>query len=282
MSFAPLENHDELLQAQEQRELVVSAGTEGSERCSTCLAGPHAGAIEPECIPVPWFGKMSECLAVATVGPNPALTEWRSNRDWHPREQRLPILRDLGLAVRSQMTDGHLEDVKSRRAAYFSNKPHSYFDALESLLRCIDSAWSYKAGTAIHLDLVACATRQRWARMSHEAKAALKKNCRNHLIQTLGLLPSRAVLLLNGESVHDGLLEAVTSPGSIPPPDTCEIPGASGTSGFAGRIKAGNASLGYVGWSTPIDKTTGPTALATALWVRQMAKALSADSKPGA
>jgi hypothetical protein len=242
------------------------------ERCTICLAGLHAGVIEPECIPVPWFGALSDRVAAATVGLNPALTEWQHEARWRPTEWRLPILGDFAVADRGKLTDFQLAQVEVKRTAYFGNKPHSYFDPLELLLQCANPAWSYHTGTAIHLDLVACATTQRWGLLRSDAKAVLTANCAERLRQTLRLVPAQTILLLNGKPARDGLLEAVTPAGVTPRDDDIrEISGASGTTGFAGHVSVTSSSLRYFGWSTPLSKATGPAALAIALWIRHLA-----------
>jgi hypothetical protein len=247
-----------------------------TERCTICLADAHAGVIEPECIAVPWFGALTDRVAVATVGLNPALNEWQRGGKWRPVEQRLSILGDFGVTNRGALTDGHLAEVQTRRAAYFRNRPHPYFAPLESLLMCVNSAWSYREGTAIHFDLVACATGQQWGRLPTGVKAVIKANCREHLRQTLRLLPAETILLLNGESVRDGLLETAISAGVTTRDDNIrEIPGASGTAGFAGHVSVNGSSLPYFGWSTPISKTADSTALAIALWIRQLTETAS-------
>jgi hypothetical protein len=215
-------------------------------------------------------------VAVATVGLNPALNEWQEKGRWRPMERRLSILSDFNATKRGELTDSDLIGVRATRDAYFTNKPHSYFGPLESLLQCVKPTWSYHSGTAIHLDLVACATRERWGYLPTDAKVVIKANCRENVRHTLRLLPGVTILLLNGKPVLDGLLEAAISASvTSRNDDTREIRGASGTRGFLGHISAGSNSLRYLGWSAPISTTSGPTALAIALWIRQMTETVS-------
>ncbi len=197
-----LAREDEALQRTDR---AVSCTESSIERC-----GPCSGSIQPECLPVASFGDASaENVQVATIGLNPALDEWTTNTGgWKLRSHRVATLFDYRVTARTELTDAHLADARARAHTYFSNKQrewHSYFEVFDGVLGRINSGWSYALGTAVHIDLVACATRQRFGKVSDTAK--LISNCHQHFRRAVGSLPPNTKLLFNGISIVNRLSE---------------------------------------------------------------------------
>lgn len=112
------------------------------ERCEDCLRGNHAGEIVSRCIPTPCFGTISPSIKVATVGLNPAFTEWKRSGTWKPRNLRLPTLADFHSTKRAGLRSDQIEAIRTKRREYFENHPHPYFGPMNSLLQSVDSTWS--------------------------------------------------------------------------------------------------------------------------------------------
>lgn len=180
-----------------------------AERCTTCLNDRITeSAIVSDCLPVRAFGNHSDArVKVATVGLNPALNEFRSPGGWKPEALRLAMVDDYK-RDRANLTDDNVKDARTRRENYFCEvrrKPHSYFERLNELLQTVNATWSYKAGSAVHCDLVACATKLAWSHLSARVASKLAENCRQHFLKTLSQIPSGACLLLNGAFVFGEL-----------------------------------------------------------------------------
>jgi hypothetical protein len=162
------------------------------------------GAIVSECLPVRSFGNHSDGgVKVATVGLNPALNEFGSIGGWKPKPLRLPMVADYK-CERANLIEADLTNARTRRENYFSDtarKPHAYFERLSALLHNVNDTWSYKEGSVVHCDLVACATKDAWSNLSARVASKLAENCRQHFLNTLAEIPSGARLLLNGSFV---------------------------------------------------------------------------------
>ena len=141
-------------------------------------------AIMWQCLPVPAFGNhKSSRVRVATVGLNPSATEFLNDKhDWKPVTKRLPLVIDFGVRERDRLSAANLGQVANLRAAYFERTPHAWFSPLQGLLSVLNTNWNYSAGTAVHVDLVACGTWCAWKQLSPQTTNELVKNCHNRLV----------------------------------------------------------------------------------------------------
>jgi hypothetical protein len=194
------------------RDKLGAKGTEVTiECCTSCLHdGFTKSVIVSECLPIRAFGNHSAaCVKVVTMGLNPALNEFcPRGRQWKSKELRLPIVADYDKYDRAGLREDDTKKALARRENYFCDpkrNSHPFFKPLSVLLRDVNSAWSYKAGSAVHCDLVACATTVAWSYLSARIASKLAENCRKHFLNTLSEIPSSARLLLNGAFVFGEL-----------------------------------------------------------------------------
>jgi hypothetical protein len=140
-------------------------------RCVGCASCDNE--VVEECLPVPFFGDLSSSLLkVVTVGLNPALNEYYYDGFPKARNQRLALLADYNVNERAELRTADLADAKARRDRYFTDPNrhwHAYFEKMESVINRVNPAWSFARGTAAHLDLVACATKDRWGELAPES-----------------------------------------------------------------------------------------------------------------
>ena len=180
------------------------------ERCHLCVGNSACeNQVVNECIPVGAFGRINDkSVKVATIGLNPASTEFATFDFNKPKErnQRLAMLADYNLTNRTDLLDKDVADAKNRRENYFTDGErdcHSYFQKLESVISRIQPAWSYLTGRIVHIDLVACTTKERWGKLGQDCKSNLVKNCRPHFLSALNELPNGTLLLLDGSRAVD-------------------------------------------------------------------------------
>jgi hypothetical protein len=226
-----------------------------------------------ECLPVSAFGDaVSKSVKVATIGLNPALNEFfdSSGRANH-RSLRLAILNDYQLSSRADLHASDVVDAKTRRESYFreDREWHSYFEKLESVISRIDPSWSYSTGRAVHLDLVACATKVRWSDLANECKSELISNCRIHFLKTLNDLPSGTLLLLDGSRVANeiSLLPKHSSEATVLQITKKTICHVQGEQGCVGTLKLGDKEFPFRGWPVPAGKLTLLSRYNLAYWV---------------
>ena len=142
------------------------------ERCHRCVGNQACDdQVIERCLPVPFFGDLTKPhLKVVTIGLNPSLTEIifkdKANVEKaKDRRVRLSMLEDYGRESRTDMSDVDVTEAKARRENYFQDKNrdwHDYFEKLESILNRVNPAWTFAAGSAAHVDVVACATKDSW------------------------------------------------------------------------------------------------------------------------
>ena len=78
------------------------------EQCMDCFDSAANADVMWQTIPVPWFGKI-ESAQVATVGLNPSWTEFvTSELIWRDAEMRLPVVMDVGVQKRDELTRGQI------------------------------------------------------------------------------------------------------------------------------------------------------------------------------
>jgi hypothetical protein len=154
------------------------------ECCTKCLQdGITKSGIVSECLPVRTFGNhLATRVKVATVGLNPALNEFRPRGgQWKSKELRLPIVADYDKHDRGGLKEDDVENAEVRRGNYFCDpkrKSHPFFEPLSVLLRNVNGVWSYRTGSAVHCDLVACTTTVAWSCLSARIASKLAENCR--------------------------------------------------------------------------------------------------------
>jgi hypothetical protein len=184
------------------------------EQCEVCRE-IGMNEILWEALPVPAFGKPSNIqVKVATIGINPAASEFYVGDKAKTREERLVLLRDYQKLSRSALDSEDIIDAPKHRDSYFYSEHgiprryyHSWFDPLESILGGINPDWSYFNGTAVHIDVVSCATKFAWRTLSTQTKKALQKNCQEHFRRTISELPPGTILLSNAVNPNEIPLE---------------------------------------------------------------------------
>jgi len=233
------------------------------EKCHHCVGSQACeNQVKNECLPVGVFGNLfGKSIEVATIGLNPALNEFYLSdyKTLKKRSQRLAALVDYNKASRAGLQEADVEDAKKRRGDYFINaerEPHSYFEKLESLISRIEPRWSFVTGRVVHIDLVACATRLRWGKLSDGCKKELIANCRGHFLETLSKLPSETLLLLDGIRVVNemGLPEIQKHVLKFSQMKEEKISLIQGNRGFIGEIKYGDKKFPVRGWSMPVGQ----------------------------
>ena len=201
-----------------------------------------------QCLPVPVFGHhKSSSVRVATVGLNPSATEFLNDEgNWKSVTERLPLVTDFGVRERDHVSSVDLERAANLRATYFERTPHSWFGSIQGLLSALNTDWNYSAGTAVHVDLVACGTWRKWSKMSNRTTSALVENCHKHLKQTLTELRDGTLLLLDGETVNKTLAAGLGF-GERVEQDIGNVTVWSGSLQVAGKC------FDYAGWSKPVN-----------------------------
>ncbi len=150
--------------------------------------------------PVPFFGDIDRAR-VATVGINPSNREFvdAAGRELHGAGRRLSTLASLGLPRWSYASGQHLSEIRRSCTRYFKTNPYRrWFDVLDRTLRA--GQLSYYDGSACHLDLVALATRDKWAAIDSRTRQKLINDGKSILAQIIRD-SSVTTLILNGRSV---------------------------------------------------------------------------------
>jgi hypothetical protein len=229
-------------------------GREPIERCVACRGTPAESEIVWNYIPIPSFGNPAITrIKVATVGLNPALNE-----------PRLATLADYRKKSREELTDLDVKDCVKRRENYFTDDWHKFFVILDSLLGRVNHLWSY-ARNVVHIDLVACATRNKFGETPGESREALIENCRPHLLKTLTQLPQDAILLLDGRTVCDRMFRLGQVNFEIGPELILIKPRVEG---LRGSITINERQFKFRGWNSPANKLTPLERIDLAIWLR--------------
>jgi hypothetical protein len=226
-----------------------------------------------DCLPVPYFGDITnKILKVVTIGFNPALDEfYKYNGDAKSRSQRLALLSDYEIKARTDLRDADVDEAKKRRDGYFKDPNrewHNYFEKMESVINRVNPAWTYVIGSAIHIDLVACATKNRWAGLAPETKTHMIGNCREHFLASLAMLPNGTVLLCDGPRVMKemqnlGLSLKRQSDQMI---NVREL--GRGDKGWIGKIFLGEREFPFRGWSSQVGQLSAVWRFDLAYWLR--------------
>jgi hypothetical protein len=216
-----------------------------------------------QCLPVPVFGHHNSLnVRVATVGLNPSATEFLNDeRDWKSATERLPLVIDFGVRERERVSAADLIQAANLRATYFERTPHAWFMKIQELLSRVNPEWNYLAGTAVHIDLVACGTWLAWGNLSQEATGALIINCHKHLKRTLTELPENTLLLLDGSRVHTTLAAYFRIDESV----ETEI---GNVTAWRGSLRIEGNRFNYKGWSRPVNRLLPPNRDDLVCWLR--------------
>lgn len=239
------------------------------EQCERCIQNPSCGhTIAPDCLPVSVFGKISERVVVATIGLNPALNEFYLNGLSKPRGLRLPIVQDYTKPNRKSLTDADIQNATKERDGYFRNPDrewHSFFEKMESLVSRVQTSWSYYSETVVHIDMVACATKERWGDLTTGCRSSLLTNCRSYFMASLAKLPHDTTLLLDGATVTNEMQQLGLDYRQI---GSVQLINIRGLAGCLGEIKFGDKTFPFRSWSTPASKLTLPWRYDLAHWIR--------------
>lgn len=159
-----------------------------------------SGCVLEWASPVPFFGDVDRAR-VATVGINPSNREFvdAAGLELRGAGRRLSTLASLELPRWSQASGKNLSEIRRSCIRYFQTNPYRrWFDVLDRTLRA--GQFSYYDGSACHLDLVALATRDKWAAIDSRTRQRLVDDGRPVLAQIIRD-SSLTTLILNGRSV---------------------------------------------------------------------------------
>jgi hypothetical protein len=177
------------------------------------------------------------------------------------------------LAIRAQnrreISDVQGRQVAEKRSNYFTKngrEPHPWFKVLQGVMSAAGMNWSYANATAVHVDVVACATWREWGRLHPEAKEVLITNCFSKFTDTLCKLRSSAWLLLDGRTVFEtvrqrcgAVLSVETEVGENP---RLEV--------WRGHLSSAFGKREFLGWSNPVSKQKNQQPLVA--WLRRQAR----------
>lgn len=136
---------------------------------------PTSIYVADKSTPVISFGNF-EKARIGTLGINPSPKEF-FNRDnlLAPDKKRLIDLESLNLQSHEQITENQAQAVLDGCYNYFNKRPLEWFDEFEELLNV--KSFSYKDGSASHIDLVQWCTTPEWGKIpSIEQKKLLESD----------------------------------------------------------------------------------------------------------
>lgn len=208
-------------------------------------------------------------LKVVTIGLNPARNEYYYNNGTaKKRSQRLAKLSDYNANARTDLRDADVADAKARRDEYFrdvSRNWHPFFEKMESVLNRVNPAWTYVMGSAVHIDLVACPTKERWRNLTKESQTALIGNCREHFLGALSKLPSGITILCDG-------IRATREIGNcglrmeMQPAQRINIR-EGGDTGWIGELFSAEKKFLVRGWSSQVSQLSAVWRFDLASWI---------------
>jgi hypothetical protein len=181
-------------------------------------------------------------------------------------EPRLPTLTNYNKNFRDELTDSDIKDIVSRRENYFSDpqsKWHGYFESLDTVLGRVNHFWSF-GNCVVHIDLVACATKERFGKTNEQAQKSLISNCHQHFLKTLLKLPENTLLFLDGKTVCDEVLKAGRVDFDSKPELILINPRMSA---LRDSITIGEKSFRFRGWNLPVSKLTPLQRMDLANWL---------------
>ncbi|HMP85025.1 MAG TPA: hypothetical protein PKA41_20230 [Verrucomicrobiota bacterium] len=234
-----------------------------------CFDSAANACVMWQAIPVPWFGKI-EAAQIATVGLNPSWTEFVTKElVWRNTGERLPVVMDAGVEKRGEITGVQAQRMTEARKNYFATderEPHPWFKVLQGVINAAKMNCAYVTGTAVHLDLVACATWREWGKLDGEAKTSLINKCFPKFTATLKQLPPNARLLLDGRTVFetvttrcDAVVESAKVVGENP-----------GLEVWRGKLSVSFGRREFLAWSNPVNRQKNQQPLVA--WLRRQAQ----------
>jgi len=155
--------------------------------------------------PVPMFGRLDRSR-VATLGLNPSNREFvdAGGRELCGGERRFHTLASLSLAMWSDATAAHRQQIVEACTHYFTRNPYDgWFRKLDKIIMRSGSSYYAEKEPACHLDLIPYATSTKWSALRGQQRSTLLRQC-----DTLGMLVRDSdvrVLVLNGASVVSNL-----------------------------------------------------------------------------
>jgi hypothetical protein len=152
------------------------------------------------------------------------------------------MVRDFNQHERDGLHDLHIGRTKRKRDNYFTNRPHKWFAPMQCFLSLISLGWSYAGSTAIHIDIVACATKPSWRDLGYDAQQRLARNCRPSFMDTLSKLRGGTWLLVDGNAAFKALRQVA----KVVQRDTHSS--KPGVSIHHGDAQIENRTLRHVGW----------------------------------
>jgi hypothetical protein len=244
------------------------------EMCQRCVGSQGCdNEVVEECLPVPFFADIIKpLLRVVTVGLNPALNEYYYDGVPKARNQRLALLADYKINARAELRDVDVVDAKARRARYFNASDrnwHPYFEKMESVINRVNPAWSYWMGSAIHLNLVACATKDRWSELAPETKSCLIGNCREHFLAALSRLPNGTLLLCDGPRVMQELQNPPLRMEQQPAELINIRETGGGDMGWIGKVVFDDKEFPFRGWSSQVSQLSAVWRFDLAFWLNE-------------
>jgi hypothetical protein len=229
------------------------------EQCVDCFGSAAHADIMWETLPVPWFGDvLSKRIDVATVALNPSWREFETEegieRKLKESKERLPVVMDFGAQGRyCEVPCVRVQQGAAARTEYFDfaksgRKPNGWFDALQDVMTATGRNWSYAGGTAVHLDLVACATRRVWRYLSGKAQKDLVSKCSPNFIDTLLKLRSEARLMLDGKRVFESMESQCGAVARLKEPiwDNITV--------WRGHLSSDFGQREFLGWNQPVNQ----------------------------
>jgi len=224
-----------------------------------------------DCVPVPVFGNIvSPHLKVVTIGLNPALNEFYADGIPKARSQRLAVLADYHAQSRTDLRDEDVLDAKGRREIYFRDHKrdwHSYFEKMESVLTRVSPAWTYAMSSAAHIDLVACATQNRWSKLTGDCQTALIQNCREHFLASLSQLPNGTVILCDGPRATNEI-QKLGLRVEMKPAQLINVRDVGrGDTGWQGDLFLGDKTFPLRGWSSQVSRLPAVWRIDLAFWI---------------
>jgi hypothetical protein len=173
--------------------------------------------------------------------------------------------------ARAELRDADLADAKARRERYFNASDrnwHTFFEKMESVINRVNPAWSYLWGTAAHLDFVACATKDRWSELAPQTKTSLIRNCREHFLASLSILPNGTVLLGDGQGVMAALQNTPLRM-ELQPAQLINVREGGGDKGWIGKVFFGGKEFPFRGWSSQVGHLSAVWRFDLAYWLAE-------------
>ncbi len=228
----------------------------------------HLGII-PWSSPIPGFGNF-QSAPLATMGINPSNREFTcsENIELEGASRRFPTLRSMGLERWTAAGPREQKAIISACLHYFSGTPYDlWFGKLDGIIKGTGYSFYQTETPACHLDLVPWATRKKWSYLNSTSRRRLVNQGAPFLAEIINSSSIR-VIVLNGRTVIEGLLEIAEHEGQSRKMKTWELPRNStpGVSGYAfegflhsiGGVKL-RKKIYYLGYNHNLQSSFGVT-----------------------